>query len=124
MAFFDTLTIMSPLVRFYFCYILINDLPNCCKKLSFRNFADDTYVFYTNDKFNHLETVTNEESKLVFEYCIINNLSINLGKTNFILILSARSSGNIILVHNIECKSQIKYVQSWPKIMAQLTTFT
>ena len=48
----------------------INDLPNCCKKLSFRIFADDTYAFYTNDKFNYLETVLNDELKLVFEYCV------------------------------------------------------
>jgi len=56
----------------------INDLPNCYKKLSFGIFADDTYVFYTNDKLYHLETVMNEESKLGFEYCMINKLSINL----------------------------------------------
>jgi len=67
-------------------------------------------VFYTNDKLYHLETVMNEELKLVFAYCIINKLSINLAKTNYMLSLSARSSGSIILVHNIECKSQIKYL--------------
>ena len=73
--------------------LYINDLTNCSKKLSFRIFADDTNMFYTSDKLHHLETVMNEELKLVFEYCIINKLSINLAKTNYMLISSSRSSG-------------------------------
>ena len=49
-----------------------NDLPiNCSKKLSFRIFADDTNMFYTSDKLQHLETVMNEELKLVFKYILI-----------------------------------------------------
>ena len=65
--------------------LYINDLPNCSKKLSFRIFADDTNMFYTSDrKVQHLETVMNEEFKLVFKYCTTNELSINLAKTNFI----------------------------------------
>ena len=66
-------------------------------------------MFYTSDKLHHLQNVMNEELKLVFEYCIINKLSINLVKTNSMLISSSRSSGSINLVHNIEWKSQIKY---------------
>ena len=69
--------------------LYINDLPNCSKKLSCRIFADDTNVFYTSDKLYLLETVMNEELKLVFEYCIINKLSTNFAKTN--LISSSRS---------------------------------
>ena len=78
--------------------LYINDLPNCSKKLSFRIFDDDTNMFYTSDKLYHLETVMNEELKLVFEYCIINKLSINFAKTNCMLISSSRSSGSINLV--------------------------
>ena len=89
--------------------LYINDLQNCSKKLSFRIFADVTNMFYTSDKLQHLETDKNEEFKLVFEYCIINKLSLNLAKTNYVLISSLRSNGSINLIHNIECKSQIKY---------------
>ena len=67
-------------------------------------------MFYTNDKLYHLETVMNEELKLAFEYCIINKLSINFATTNYMLTPSSSSGGNINLVHNIECKSQIKYL--------------
>ena len=52
----------------------------------------------------------NEELKLIFKYCIINKLSINLAKTNYMLISSSRSNGSVNLIHNIECKSQIKYL--------------
>lgn len=81
--------------------LYINDPPNCSKKLSFRIFADDTNVFYTSDKLQHLETVMNEELELVFKYCIINKLSINLAKTNYMLISSSRSNGCINLINLI-----------------------
>ena len=70
--------------------LYINDLPNCSKKLSFRIFADDTNMFYTSDNLHQLEHVMNEELKLVFKYCIINKLSINLTKTNYMIISSTR----------------------------------
>ena len=71
--------------------LYINDLPNCSKKLSFRIFFwADTNVFYTSDKLQHLETVMNEELKLVFKYWITNKLSINLAKTNYMVISSSR----------------------------------
>ena len=45
--------------------LYINDLPNCSNKLSFRIFAYDTNMFYTSANLQHLESVTNEELKLV-----------------------------------------------------------
>ena len=98
----------SPLGPLLFL-LYINDLPNCSKKLSFRIFADDTNMFYTCDKLQHLETITNEELKLVFKYCDINKLSINLAKTNYMVISSPKLNGSIC-IHNIERKSQIKYL--------------
>ena len=47
-------------------------------------------MFYTSDKLQHLETVLNEELKLVFKYWTTNKLSINLAKTNYMVILSSR----------------------------------
>ena len=51
----------------------------------------------------------NEELKLVFKYCDINKLSINLAKTNYMVISSPKLNGSIH-IHNIERKSQIKYL--------------
>ena len=53
-------------VHYVLLFLLyINDLPNWSKKLSFWVFADDTNMFYTSDKLEHLKTHMNEELKLV-----------------------------------------------------------
>ena len=68
-----------------------------------------THLFYTCDKLQHLGTIVNEELKLVFKYCNINNLSINLAKTNYMVISSPRLNGSKH-IHNIKRGSQIKYL--------------
>ena len=85
-----------------------NDLPNCSSKLSFKIFADDTNMFYKSGNLQHLESVMNDELKLVFKYCTTNKLSINLTKTNYLVISSSRKGG-YIHIHKIERKSQIMY---------------
>ena len=66
-----------------------------------------TQICFTRDNLQHLETIMNEELKLVFKHCNINKLSINLARTNYMVISSPRLNGSIH-IHNIECKSQIK----------------
>ena len=95
-------------VHCYFCFIL-NDLPNCSSKLSFRFFADDANMLYTSNHLHNLESVMNEELKSEVKYCAINKLSINFSRTNYILVSSSRLSGSIN-VNNIKIKSQIKYL--------------
>ena len=51
----------------------------------------------------------NKEFKLVVKYCATNKLSINLSKTNYILVSSSRLSGSIN-VNDIKIQSQIKYL--------------
>ena len=87
-----------------------NDLPNCSTKLSFRIFADDANMFYTSNNLRNLESVMNEEFKLVVKYCATNKLSINLSKTNYILVSSSRLSED---VNDIKIQSQIKYLGAY-----------
>ena len=54
----------------------------------------------------------NEEFKLVVKYCATNKLSINLSKTNYILVSSSRLSGSIN-VNDIKIQSQIKYLGAY-----------
>ena len=61
----------------------INDLPNC-----FKIFADDTNVFASAKDLKTLEHVMKSELVKVKKWCDINKLSINLGKTNFMIIKS------------------------------------
>ena len=56
------------LISFFLLYI--NDLPNWSSKLSFRIFADDTNMFYTSNNLRNLESVMNEEFKLVVKYVL------------------------------------------------------
>ena len=94
--------------------LYINDLPNCSSKLSFRIFADDANMFYTSNNLHNLEFVMNDELKSEVKYCAINKLSKNFLKTNFILVSSSWLSGSIN-VDNIKIKSQIKYLQLYPR---------
>ena len=43
-------SMLGPLLLHY-----INDMPNCSNKLSFRIFADDTNVFYSNLSIDEIE---------------------------------------------------------------------
>ena len=54
-------------------------------------------------------SIMNEELKLVFKYCITNKQSFNPAKANYMVISSSWLHGSIH-IHNIEHKSQIKYL--------------
>ena len=89
--------------------LYINDLPNFSEKLSFRIFADDTNIFFTGSNPNEVEFTMNEEIKLVLKYCAIYKLSVNFKKTNYMLISSSKKKMHLN-IHNIDCKSYIKYL--------------
>jgi hypothetical protein len=90
--------------------LYINDMPNCSKKLSFRIFADDTNVFYSSNSIDDIEKVMNEELQNILQYCNVNKLSINIKKTNFMVITSCRKKTRRIKIGNFEQKSYIKYL--------------
>ena len=90
--------------------IYINDMPNCSNKLQFRIFADDTNVFYSNSSIDEVESVMNIEIEKLFRYCATNKLSINLKKTNFMLITNSNKKIRDIQIKNIEKRDFIKYL--------------
>ena len=90
--------------------IYINDIANSSNKLSFRLFADDANIFYTSDDINDIESVMNCEMTRVLNYCSINKLSVNMKKTNFMLITSSRKKVTPINILNFEQKACIKYL--------------
>ena len=90
-------------------FIYINDMPNCSNKLQFRIFADDTNVFYSNSSIDEVENVMNIEIEKLFRYCATNKLSINLKKTNFMLITNSNKKVRDIQIKNIEKRDFIKY---------------
>ena len=65
--------------------IYINDLPNISNVLNFFLFADDTNIYYEADTLDNLEKVINKELKKLRVWLIVNRLSLNIEKTNFVI---------------------------------------
>ena len=82
--------------------IYINDLPNISKVLNFYLFADDTNIFYEAETPEKLESVINKELKHLHTWLIVNRLSLNIEKTNFVVFRPY----NKPLKHNITLKIQ------------------
>ena len=89
--------------------LYINDMPNASSKLLFRIFADDTNIFFAADNEKLVESTMNEELKLVYRYCAVNKLSINMKKTNY-MIISNKKLKPTVHIKDIEYKSIIKYL--------------
>ena len=95
--------------------IYINDLPNCSDIIEFFLFADDTHLFYDSDSNGNLEKVFNKELKKLSTWLIVNRLSLNLTKTNFVIFhsLNKNVSKNITLKIDkkaIAVKNDVKYL--------------
>ena len=65
--------------------IYINDLPNISNILQFYLFADDTNIYYEADNLVNLESTINKELKKLRIWLIVNRLSLNIDKTNFVI---------------------------------------
>ena len=65
--------------------VYINDLINSTTKLSTILFADDTNMFCSGKDMNELEITVNSELARVQEWLTLNQLTLNIKKTNFII---------------------------------------
>ena len=70
--------------------IYINDLPNCSGRLNFKIFAVDTNIFASTRNLETLVRLINSELMKVKKWCDINKLSINMKKTNLMMIKSVK----------------------------------
>ena len=68
--------------------IYINDLINSTTKMSTILFADDTNMFCSGKDIHELETTVNSELARVQEWLTLNQLTLNIKKTNFIIFKS------------------------------------
>ncbi len=76
--------------------IYIIDLPNCLKRASPRMFADDTNISSAAKSVAELKLMINSEMKNLHQWLITNRLSLNVAKTEFMIIGSRQR----LLVHN------------------------
>ena len=65
--------------------IYINDLPNSSKLMKFHLFADDTHIYHESSSLKKLELDMNKELKKINTWLIVNRLSLNVKKTNFVV---------------------------------------
>ena len=72
--------------------VYINDLPNCLTSASPRIFADDTIITFPASTTTDLENAVNLELRNLQRWLITNRLSLNIVKTQFIVIGSNQRS--------------------------------
>ena len=66
--------------------VYINNLPNCLTSASPRIFADDTNITFADSTMTDLENAVNLELRSLQRWLIKNRLSLNLAKTEFMVI--------------------------------------
>ena len=78
--------------------IYINDLPASSEYFTFKFFADDTNLFHTFPaRENDIDMLQiNRHLQDVVNWCKVNKLTINISKTNYIVIRGRHRSVNIL----------------------------
>ena len=66
--------------------VYINDLPNCLTSASPRIFADDANITFAASTMTDLENAVNLELRNLQRWLITNRLSLNIAKTEFMVI--------------------------------------
>jgi hypothetical protein len=66
--------------------LYINDFNRSSQTLDFHLFADDSNLFVSNKNILTLEAIMNEELVKVHTWLCANKLSLNVDKTNFVLL--------------------------------------
>ena len=99
-------SILGPL----FFLLYINDLPHCLNKTKPRLFADDTNLTASANSMTDLETAVNSDLENLRKWLIANKRSLNVAKTEFMLIGSKPMIKNIsdscpnVYIENIQIK--------------------
>ena len=71
--------------------IYINDMHNAIKFSKVHHFADDTNLLFSHKNLKILRKRVNMDLKLLFDWLCANRLSLNVGKTEFVIFRPARS---------------------------------
>ena len=95
--------------------IYINDMNTAIKNSIVYHFADDTNLLYSHKNPNTLKKIMNTDLKTLYEWLCANRLSLNVGKTEFMIFRPPRKtlSDRIVLTLNkikIYESSKIKYL--------------
>ncbi|CAB4030539.1 Hypothetical predicted protein, partial [Paramuricea clavata] len=81
--------------------IYINDLPNSLEYSSTRMFADDTTLTVSGKSIQDVEVAINHDLTNVKQWLSVNRLSLNLVKTEYLLIGSRYNINNLLAAPNV-----------------------
>ena len=115
------LILIKPSVGLLLFLLYINDLYKSSNKLQFYLFADDTSLTYANGDLKKLETEINEDLFKVCSWLVVNKLTLNIEKTNYIIFRPRQKTipfhPNIKIINNnsntsqpLEMKNYIRYL--------------
>ena len=109
--------------------IYINDLPNCLSAASPRMFADNTNVSFASTSLSELENVLNRELQNVNIWLKANKLSLNIAKTEFMVIgsrqrLNVNADGNINITINEQSIKKVSETETLGMIIDQHLTWS
>ena len=89
--------------------LYINDICNVSPVLKFILFADDTNMFCSGRDIVQLSIIVSNELDKLKEWFAVNKLSLNLSKTNFMLLTNCRREQNVnISINNCEIEMVYK----------------
>ena len=80
--------------------LYINYICNVSNLLKFVLFADDTHLFCSSTSLHDLRDTINRELAKLFVWFSVNRLSLNLGKTNYMLFRSRPPDNELALTIN------------------------
>ena len=91
--------------------VYINDLPNCVHTSSVRMFADDTTLTACGKSLLEIESKINSDLANVNAWLLANKLSLNLVKTEYLLIGSRSKINNLTSEPNIVINNRPRLAQ-------------
>ena len=77
---------LVPLLFLIYIYIYINDLPNCLNYCTPALFADDTNITVTGVSEQDIERKLNTELNNLHHWLLVNKLSLNISKMEYMII--------------------------------------
>ena len=91
-------TILGPLLFLLY----INDLPNCLSVSQLRMYADDTHLTYADNDICSIEASLNQDLSNINRWLIANKLTLNMTKTEFMLIGSRQKLSSLAVLPALE----------------------
>ena len=87
--------------------LYVNDLPNCLDKSCPAMYADDTNLTVCSDSINNLEEALNSEMKNIHQWLLSNKLTLNIEKTEYMIIGTCQRLAKIQENTSVSCGGKL-----------------